>query len=165
VSKCDQVPTILNLYTTSFTICVYSWAGMDTEFWMLADCLFSQIFLGIKVVGFHHLCCNLSYCIDLIGVNFYAVVFLNSLRMKKTLCEINYVYQSFFSRLFLFSGFEFWISSKNFISSFMKTTLEVNERYAKGHKEMALIIGFKSRRKIKTFNSDVMSVMFHTQQR
>jgi hypothetical protein len=47
----------------------------------------------------------------------------------------------------------------------MKTTLEVNERYAKGHKEMALIIGFKSRRKIKTFNSDVMSVMFHTQQR
>jgi hypothetical protein len=47
----------------------------------------------------------------------------------------------------------------------MKTTLEVNERYAKGHKEMALITGFKSRRKTKTFNSDVMSVMFHTQQR
>jgi hypothetical protein len=47
----------------------------------------------------------------------------------------------------------------------MKTTLEDNERYAKGDKEMALIKGFKSRRKIKTFNSDVMSVIFHTQQR
>jgi hypothetical protein len=50
----------------------------------------------------------------------------------------------------------------------MMMTLEVNERYAKGHKEhkeMALIICFKSRQKIKTINSDVMSVMYHTQQR
>jgi hypothetical protein len=47
----------------------------------------------------------------------------------------------------------------------MMMTLEVNERYAKGDKGMALIIGFKSRRKIKTFNSDVMLIMFHLQQR
>jgi hypothetical protein len=79
---------------------------------MLADCLFSQIFLGIKVVGFHHLCCNLSYCIYLIGVNFYAVVFINSLRMKKTLCEINYVNQSFFLVFFCLVDFSFELAGK-----------------------------------------------------